>query len=245
VIGGGRSSVKRDRELKCALLRIAQSRSDVRNETEWTERQCYLLMRTIDQIITEKLRERRWVKMIGPWREVKHAPNQEWAVKLVRLKQREQMIGQVGGHSRMNQEMAIRDGADAACDDLSPVEQRAVELVCGAKRKTRKNLIEERAIRLAECVLDDWFRTARPRGRPRGAGTLGSDSRDYQGCCAFDRGPVGVDNQNLTVQSRFRGAGRGRAHVPTLRHRHGCSRFRARKKVPVTILFSPIKNCSI
>jgi hypothetical protein len=48
------------------------------------------------------------------------------------------------------------------------VKQRAIELLRGEAKKPKKNLIEERAIRLAEVVKQEWFLNSAGKGRPKG-----------------------------------------------------------------------------
>jgi hypothetical protein len=54
--------------------------------------------------------------------------------------------------------------------ELEVIERRAFDILKGAHRKSRKNLIETRAIQLAEATKDKWFsprRTGRPKGYKR------------------------------------------------------------------------------
>jgi len=51
---------------------------------------------------------------------------------------------------------------------LNPVEKLAVELLCGRKRKPRKNSLEKRAEQLAKAVQHDWFSPIKRIGRHPG-----------------------------------------------------------------------------
>ena len=66
----------------------------------------------------------------------------------------------------MNRKQAIENAANVKAEELRPVERRAVEMLergAGKKQrvKPRKNIIEKRAIRLAERVERKWFSTKR------------------------------------------------------------------------------------
>jgi hypothetical protein len=56
-----------------------------------------------------------------------------------------------------------------ASETLNPVEERAVEILIGAKRKAKKNFVETKAIGLAAAVRREWFSYKGKRGRPKGA----------------------------------------------------------------------------
>ena len=61
----------------------------------------------------------------------------------------------------------------------TPIEQRAVEIVCGAPMKAKKNRIESKAIKLAKAVKAEWFaEPQRPTGRPKGS-RIGIMKRDH------------------------------------------------------------------
>jgi hypothetical protein len=57
------------------------------------------------------------------------------------------------------------------------VKKRAVELLGGASKKPRKNIIEKRAIELAEKIEKEWF-LKQKRGRPAGRSKL--DMRNFK-----------------------------------------------------------------
>jgi hypothetical protein len=87
---------------------------------------------------------------------------------LVRLKHNEQAVGKLRGTKRFDREAGSKNASEVTFEQLSPVERRAVRLLCGAKRKPKKNAIETTAIALANAVRADWFATTRGKGRPKG-----------------------------------------------------------------------------
>src|SRR5262249_25549511 len=101
----------------------------------------------------------------------------EWAQRLVRQKAHELGIGHMRASeqaalNRTIEEMPIDEAARrvVVTEPLSTVEQRAVQIVCGAPIKGKKNRIETDAIRLAEAVNAEWFAEAPRRpGRPKGS----------------------------------------------------------------------------
>jgi hypothetical protein len=56
-----------------------------------------------------------------------------------------------------------------ASETLNPIEERAVEILIGAKRKPKKNFVEIKAIGLVAAVRREWFSYREKRGRPKGA----------------------------------------------------------------------------
>jgi hypothetical protein len=83
-----------------------------------------------------------------------------WASYLVRLKS--------NGKKGLARDDAIQDAKGVTVTDLTPSERRAVELLCGAKRKAKKNFLEKKAEVLASAVKTDWFSSHKSAGRPRG-----------------------------------------------------------------------------
>ena len=84
----------------------------------------------------------------------------DWVCHLVRITNRKQTTR---GKKANEGVSTVR-----TADQLTPVERRAVELLRGEARKSKKNLIEERAIDLAQIVEEEWFRKPTKRGRPKG-----------------------------------------------------------------------------
>jgi len=75
------------------------------------------------------------------------------------------------GQRRGSKSRAAAREEAAAINDLSQlnvIEQRALDIFKGARRKPRKNLIEMRAIRLADATKEKFF-SPRRAGRPKGA----------------------------------------------------------------------------
>ncbi len=120
------------------------------------------LLRRIAQEEAARVRDRRYEAYIDPWRSGAARPNTRWARHLVRLESNQQSIGRLRGVQRVNRKQAIEDAAGVKAEELTPVERRAVEMLergAGKKQrvKPRKNIIEVRALRLAESVKRNWF----------------------------------------------------------------------------------------
>src|SRR5262249_52762974 len=112
------------------------------------------------------IRDQRYDARIGPWRRAMQKPSERWARYLVRLENNRRSIGRLRGPHPLSRkkasEWAINNAASVRADELSPVERRAVEILRRGtdKRqsvKARKNIIEIRALHLAESVRRKWF----------------------------------------------------------------------------------------
>ena len=110
-------------------------------------------------------RRRKIVQQRAQWRKEVIKPNPEWAVILVTW-----VAGTKGiGRRRVSEEEAIQNALGVTRDKLSPVELRAVEILCGLRVTSKKNVLEARALQLAQAVRADWFPArAHRRGRPPG-----------------------------------------------------------------------------
>jgi hypothetical protein len=85
-----------------------------------------------------------------------------WAHHLVRLESNLRSIGRLRGPHPLSRKEAIENAASVRAEELNPVERRAVEMLergLGKKQrvKSRKNIIEKRALCLAESVKRKWF----------------------------------------------------------------------------------------
>jgi hypothetical protein len=106
----------------------------------------------------EKFKEQRDK---AEWKQ--HSQSEEyiqWVAHLVRLESNKLQ--------RFNRDDVIKDATSGTVADLNPVEKRAVELLCGRKRKPRKNSLEKRAEQLAKAVQRDWFSPIKRIGRHPG-----------------------------------------------------------------------------
>ena len=106
----------------------------------------------------EKFKEQRDK---AEWKQ--HSQSEEyiqWVAHLVRLESNKLQ--------RFNRDDVIKDATSGTVADLNPVEKLAVELLCGRKRKPRKNSLEKRAEQLAKAVQHDWFSPIKRIGRHPG-----------------------------------------------------------------------------
>jgi hypothetical protein len=113
-----------------------------------------------------RLRDQRYDARIARWRSVVEKPAERWARHLVRLETNRRSIGRLRGPHPLSRkkaiEMAINNAARVKAEELTRVERRAVEMLergAGKKQrvKSRKNIIEIQAVRLAESVKRNWF----------------------------------------------------------------------------------------
>jgi hypothetical protein len=106
----------------------------------------------------EKFKEQRDK---AEWKQ--HSQSEEyiqWVAHLVRLESNKLQ--------RFNRDDVIKDATSGTVADLNPVQKLAVELLCGRKRKPRKNSLEKRAEQLAKAVQRDWFSPNKRIGRHPG-----------------------------------------------------------------------------
>jgi hypothetical protein len=106
----------------------------------------------------EKFKEQRDK---AEWKQ--HSQSEEyiqWVAHLVRLESNKLQ--------RFNRDDVIKDATSGTVADLNPVEKLAAELLCGRKRKPRKNSLEKRAEQLAKAVQRDWFSPIKRIGRHPG-----------------------------------------------------------------------------
>ena len=155
-------------DLSAAFARIAEMHG-ILNSVALGKKQARITLRAIDRKKDEKLQN--WLyqtQRIIPWERRPYKPSIEWAAMLVRLKRNEQRIGLSRDSARLSRAVPIEDASSIKFAELRPVEKRAVELLCGKRPKPKKNLVEARAIRLADAVRSDWFTKAGEIGRPKG-----------------------------------------------------------------------------
>jgi hypothetical protein len=96
-----------------------------------------------------------------------------WLCYVIRYTNNRRKLGHRRGYKPMGNPASARKEAAAKAstiktrDQLTPVEQRAFDLLKGGRHKSDKHPIEQRAIQLAKAVEDEWF-NARQEGRPKG-----------------------------------------------------------------------------
>ena len=104
-----------------------------------------------------------------------------WLCYVIRYTNNKRKLGQRRGSKPMGNPASARKGAIKQAstiktrDQLTPVEQRAFDLLNGDRRKSDKHPIEKRAIQLAKAVEDEWF-SRRQQGRPIGKWTRKPDA---------------------------------------------------------------------
>jgi hypothetical protein len=151
-------------ELLRALAEIAKQRGldepvERANESKRT------ILRAIQNAKSEKLnawhyqqfKEKTWIPL---------RPTVKWANILVRRAANEHRFLGLSIQPRLNREEIIKSSTSRTRPKLRPVERRAVQILRGARLKSKKNFLEERARRLANAVNRDWFSANK---RPRGA----------------------------------------------------------------------------
>jgi hypothetical protein len=155
-------------DLASELTRLAELRGladSAEAGAKWKRK----ILRAIERKKSDKLRNWSYeTRTLIPWRQKAQVPSIGWATMLVRLKHNEQAVGKLRGTKRFDREAGSKNASEVTFEQLSPVERRAVRLLCGAKRKPKKNAIETTAIALANAVRADWFATTRGKGRPKG-----------------------------------------------------------------------------
>jgi hypothetical protein len=153
--------------LRDALAEIAKQRGLPDEVAIETKRN---ILRAIRRKKSEKLntlsyqrfKEKSWIPL---------RPTVEWAIILVRRAAIEHPSLKPGVR-RLNRQEAINHATSITLAELRPVERRAVEILCGGRPKSTKNLVEERAVRLATAVNRVWFSANKCAGRSRGTSSF-------------------------------------------------------------------------
>jgi hypothetical protein len=139
------------------------------------------LVRRIDYHRSWIARNWRYGRSIESWESENARPDASLRY-LVRLTSLKRKIGQRRGSKPMGNSASARKEAAAQAstiktkDELTPVEQRAFDLLKGARHKSDKHPIERRAIPLAKAVEDEWF-SGRQEGRPKGKWSRKPDAK--------------------------------------------------------------------
>jgi hypothetical protein len=139
----------------------------------------YKVHREIQELISRKLRaERRRAhgKKTKAILRRQHG-TKGWQVLLLRIKAYEFGIGRPRQSRDQAQQLALQDFKIDEEErrviwkerDLSPVERRALAILNRAQRAAKKSILEQRAIKLADAVTEEWFRPQARPGRPAGA----------------------------------------------------------------------------
>jgi hypothetical protein len=147
-------------ELLRALIEVAKQRG---RDEECAKKTKRAILRAIFQAKIEKLNALRNRQTKEQTREEWGRPDKRWAIHLVRLK----------SNAHLPRDRAIDDAKATTFADLNATERRAVNILCGNKRKARKNFLELAAEELASAVRSDgWFSVGKSVGRPRGSGLI-------------------------------------------------------------------------
>jgi hypothetical protein len=148
-------------ELQKALEEIAESR-DMSDHLLQAQVVRNRLIQRIEFLIDSRQRDVHYEELISPWMRQAEKPS-HWLCYLVVLKDSERLAL---SHKKLvaRAEAAAHAGVKA----LRPVQRRAVELLQGQRRKPTKNVVEQRAIQLAQAVEKEWLSIQSKRGRPTG-----------------------------------------------------------------------------
>ena len=168
-----------DRDLLAALRQLA-TEAQHPNPSDAAADTYLSVQDAIEQLRYKKSREQRKRQRRARERAARQqrlVPTHEHAARLVRMKAHQLGIGYLRKREDkaiklMQKEMPIdRKARRVQVGNLNRIEQRAVEIVRGARAKSRMDRIEIKAITLANEVKTEWFtpQTARPRGRPKGS----------------------------------------------------------------------------
>jgi len=159
----------RDNELRCALVEIAKQRGldEPLERADDTKR---TILRAFERARSEKLNARRYQQFKEEsWKKVPLELTVRWAIILVRGATNEHPSLKLSTQPRLNREEAIENATSITRLDLGHIERRAVEILCGSRPKSKKNVVETQAIAIVNVVKRDWFSTKKSAGRPRGA----------------------------------------------------------------------------
>ncbi|HEY7297223.1 MAG TPA: hypothetical protein VH684_04735 [Xanthobacteraceae bacterium] len=146
-------------ELLRTLTEIAKQRGSD-NPAECANATRRKILRAIERKRSDKLNDWHYQRSAKKSRDEASELDIGWASYLVRLKSNEK--------KRLARDDAIEDAKGVTVTDLTPIERRAVELLCGVKRKAKNNFLEKKAEVLASAVKTDWFSSHKSAGRPQG-----------------------------------------------------------------------------
>jgi hypothetical protein len=149
-------------ELLRALTEIAKQRG-LDEPVERANDSKRTILRAIERAKSEKLnawhyqqfKEKTWIPL---------RPTIKWANILVRRAANEHRFLGLSIQPGLNREEIIKNSTSKTRPKLRLVERRAVQILRGARLKSKKNFLEERAEELANAVKRDWFSAnKRPR----------------------------------------------------------------------------------
>jgi hypothetical protein len=159
----------RHKELRRALVEIA-TRRGLDEPDERVDDSKRKILRAIERARSEKLNAWSYQRFKEKtWKRVPLRPTVRWAIILVRRAANEYPSLRLSSQPRLNREEAIINATSITRFDLRPIERRAVEILRGSRPKSKKNVVEARAIALAARVNRDWFSANKAPGRSRGA----------------------------------------------------------------------------
>ena len=211
-----RDNELRYNELRCALVEIAKQRGldEPLERADDTKR---TILRAIERARSEKLNAWSYQQFKEEsWKKVPLEPTVRWAIILVRGATNEHPSLKLSTQQRLNREEAIENATSITRLDLGHIERRGVEILCGSRPKSKKNVVETQAIAIVNVVKRDWFSTKKSAGRPRGAiSRKGIKIRDnsYQV-------PLSISEVIATVKpliDDFAGALNNTARIPAFR----------------------------
>jgi hypothetical protein len=153
--------------LRDALAEIAKQRGlpdEVAIETKRNILRAILRKKSekLNTLSYQRFKEKSWIPL---------RPTVEWAIILLRRAAIEHRSLKPGV-PRLNRQEAINHATSITLAELRPVERRAVEILCGGRPKSTKNLVEERAVRLATAVNRVWFSAKKCAGRSQGTSSF-------------------------------------------------------------------------
>jgi hypothetical protein len=128
------------------------------------------LVRAIEFYRNRIAAERHYASFVEPWEREQQRPD-GWLCYLIRLTSNKRSISRRHGSKPLGNLKSAIENAKTARNvmQLSPVEQRAFEILKGKRLGSKKHPIERRAILLAKAVeAGGWFLVHRPGGRPTG-----------------------------------------------------------------------------
>jgi hypothetical protein len=128
------------------------------------------LVRAIEFYRNRIAAERHYASFVEPWEREQQRPD-GWLCYLIRLTSNKRSISRRHGSKPLGNLKSAIENAKTARNvmQLSPVEQRAFEILKGKRLGSKKHPTERRAILLAKAVeAGGWFLVHRPGGRPTG-----------------------------------------------------------------------------
>jgi hypothetical protein len=120
------------------------------------------LIQRVEHLIDSRYRDLHYEEFIAPWMREAARPTHLLCYLVVLKDLKRPALS----HNKLV--ARAETAADVGLSALRPHQRRAVELLQGKRKKPNKNVIEKRAIRLAQAVEKDWFAIKSQPGRPEG-----------------------------------------------------------------------------